>query len=118
VGSATNDSSREIGGALGIAIGGSVLNTFYQDAFVLPEALNGVAFPVDPASSFPAAMRLGGELLAQGNPAGQLLVDMGREAFMTGMTTATGVSALISLTAALFVFRFMPSTTGYSREDE
>ena len=118
VGSATNDSSREIGGALGIAIGGSVLNTFYQDAFVLPQALNGVAFPVDPASSFPAAMRLGGELLAQGNPAGNLLIDVGREAFMTGMTTATGVSALISLAAAFVVFRWMPESKGYTSEEE
>ena len=30
VGSATNDSSREIGGALGIAVGGSLLNEYYQ----------------------------------------------------------------------------------------
>ena len=39
VGSATNDASREIGGALGVAIGGSVLNEFYQNNFVLPQGL-------------------------------------------------------------------------------
>ena len=36
VGSATNDSSREVGGALGIAIGGSVLNEIYQSTIVIP----------------------------------------------------------------------------------
>ncbi len=37
---------------------------------------------------------------------------------MTGMTTATGVSALISLAAAFVVFRWMPESKGYTSEEE
>ena len=64
VGSATNDASREIGGALGIAIGGSVLNEYYQRSMSLPEGLEHLG--AAPVESFPAAMQIGGELVAQG----------------------------------------------------
>jgi len=109
VGSATNDASREIGGALGIAIGGSVLNEFYRRAFTLPEGIDAASLPADPSTSFPAAIRIGEQLREMGSPAGQALIDIGREAFMTGMTTSAGASAFISLFAALVVFKFMPN---------
>ncbi len=108
VGSATNDASREIGGALGIAIGGSVLNEVYRREFVLPSGLDASMLPADPSVSFPAAIRIGEQLRDLGNPAGQALIDIGREAFMTGMTSSAGASALISLTAAVLVFKWMP----------
>ena len=56
VGSATNDASREVGGALGIAIGGSVLNQIYQDKLVIPEGME--AYSTVLTESFPAAMRI------------------------------------------------------------
>ena len=62
----------------------------------------------DPSVSFPAAIRIGEQLRDLGNPAGQALIDIGREAFMTGMTSSAGASALISLTAAVLVFKWMP----------
>ena len=108
VGSATNDASREIGGALGIAIGGSVLNEFYRRAFTLPDGIDAASLPADPSTSFPAAIRIGEQLREMGSPAGQALIDIGHEAFMTGMTTSAGASAFISLFAALVVFKFMP----------
>ena len=60
VGSATNDASREVGGALGIAIGGSVLNQIYQDKLVIPEGME--AYSTVLTESFPAAMRIGLEM--------------------------------------------------------
>ena len=110
VGSATNDASREIGGALGIAIGGSVLNEIYRREFTLPAGIDASTLPADPSVSFPAAIRIGESLRELGSPAGQALIDMGREAFITGMTTAAGVSAIISLIAAVLVFMYMPNT--------
>lgn len=111
VGSATNDSSREIGGALGIAIGGSVLNEFYQQSFQMPEGIDASTLAVDPTTSFPAAVRLGGELLAQGQPVGAALIEAANEAFVFGMTTSASASAVISFAAAIIVFRFMPRAT-------
>jgi MFS family permease len=117
VGSATNDASREIGGALGIAIGGSVLNELYRREFVLPAGLDASSLPADPSTSFPAAIRIGEQLREMGSPAGQALIDMGREAFMTGMTSSAGVSALISITAAIVVYRWMPRTNNLEAKD-
>ncbi len=108
VGSATNDASREIGGALGIAIGGSVLNEVYRREFVFPNGLDASSLPADPSTSFPAAVRIGEQLAQAGNPAGQALLEIAREAFMAGMTSSAMASALISIIAAIIVFRFMP----------
>ena len=97
IGSATNDASRKIGGAMGIAIGGSLLNEFYQAKFKLPDDIDPSTLSADPNVSFPAAIRIGEELRDSGIPAGQELIDIGREAFMYGMTSSAAGSAVISL---------------------
>jgi MFS family permease len=106
VGSATNDASREIGGALGIAIGGSVLNQVYQNNLVIPgglETYSGVA-----TQSFPAAMRIGGNLLAEGNILGAELIESARLAFMEGMVASAMVSAVVAIFNAIMIKRYMP----------
>jgi len=118
VGSATNDASREIGGALGIAIGGSVLNELYQRSFTLPTGLEHLGSV--PSESFPAAMRIGSELVKGGNPLGGELIDTARVAFMDGMTASAGVSACIAIIAAVFIFFKMPAQleSSQSKPDE
>ena len=106
VGSATNDASREIGGALGIAIGGSVLNEVYQNNLVIPEGLE--AYSEVATQSFPAAMRIGGDLLSQGNMVGAELIESARLAFMEGMVASAMVSALIAIINAILVKIYMP----------
>jgi MFS family permease len=119
VGSATNDSSREIGGALGIAVGGSLLNEYYQRSFEMPAGLDAGTLSDDPTTSFPAAVRMGNELLAQGQSIGSDLIVAANEAFVTGMTTSATASSIISFLAAMIVFRFMPGgKTRYGEEDE
>ena len=115
VGSATNDASREIGGALGVAIGGSVLNEFYQKNFILPQGLEFLG--AGPSQSFPAAMRAGGELLAQGNPLGAQLIEIARESFMLGMVNSAKVGAVIALTASIYVFMKMPDKPKHDSEE-
>ena len=117
VGSATNDASREIGGAMGIAIGGSLLNEFYRDSFVMPESIDASTLAADPSVSFPAAIRIGEQLRDMGVPGGQELIDIGREAFMTGMTSSAAGSAVISLTAAVIVFLWMPKSKRIVEEE-
>ena len=60
VGSATNDASREIGGAMGIAIGGSLLNEFYRDSFVMPESIDASTLAADPLQhrAFPSQQQI------------------------------------------------------------
>ena len=103
VGSATNDASREVGGALGIAIGGSVLNQIYQDKLVIPEGME--AYSTVLTESFPAAMRIG---LEMGN---MDLIHNARLAFMDGMVGSAMVSAGIALVTAILVKLYMPSKT-------
>ena len=103
VGSATNDASREVGGALGIAIGGSVLNQIYQDKLVIPEGME--AYSTVLTESFPAAMRIG---LEMGN---MDLIHNARLAFMDGMVGSAMVSAGIALITAILVKLYMPGKT-------
>jgi MFS family permease len=107
VGSATNDASREIGGALGIAIGGSVLNEYYQRNLVVPEGLDSSGL----TESFPTAMRIGLELMADGNMFGAELIANARLAFMDGMVASAMVSAGIALMTAILVKLYMPGKT-------
>mgnify|MGYP002700900622 CR=1 FL=1 len=106
VGSATNDASREIGGALGIAIGGSVLNEVYQNNLVIPEGLENYSEMA--TQSFPAAMRIGGDLLSEGNMIGAELIESARLAFMEGMVASAMVSAVVALFNAIIIKKYMP----------
>jgi EmrB/QacA subfamily drug resistance transporter len=109
VGSATNDASREVGGAFGIAIVGSVLNEIYQKKLVVPGGLEEHSGVV--SESFPAAIRIGGELLAQGNALGAELIENARWAFVEGMTDAAVAPAIVALVNAYLVKRYMPSSS-------
>jgi len=106
VGSATNDSSREVGGALGIAIGGSILNEIYQSTIVIPASASAKASIIQ--ESFPAAMTVGQQMLAAGNTDGALLIASARESFIEGMVGACVISAIIALLAAIIVKLKMP----------
>ena len=106
VGSATNDASREVGGAFGIAIVGSALNEIYQRELVVPEGLEEHSSVV--SESFPAAMRIGHDLLEGGNMLGLELIENARLAFMGGMTGAAVAPALVALVNAVLVKMYMP----------
>jgi EmrB/QacA subfamily drug resistance transporter len=102
VGSATNDASREIGGALGIAIGGSILNQIYQSALVIPESL--MAYKDVLMNSFPSAMRIGAENGADG----ALLIVSAQDAFVEGMVGSCYITAAVAILAAIIVWTMMP----------
>ena len=106
VGSATNDASREVGGAFGIAIVGSAVNEIYQREMVVPSGLESHSGVV--SESFPAAIRIGNELVAQGNMLGMELIDNAQLAFVEGMTGAAAISALVAIVNAVLVKLYMP----------
>ena len=98
VASALNDTVREVGGAIGIALLGSVLNSGYRSgvsdvASSLPSEL---ATPVREGigSALPTAAALGND----GTP----IAAAARDAFMSGWHTTMWVG--VALTAAAFVF--------------
>jgi Na+/melibiose symporter-like transporter len=101
VGSAVNDTTRELGGALGVAVLGSILNSGYtagvaNAAAGLPEAVRGSV-----ESTLGAAIAVGEQVPG--------LADVARGAYVDGMSTAMVLGAAVVLLAAGLVARFMPS---------
>jgi EmrB/QacA subfamily drug resistance transporter len=99
VASAVNDTTREIGTALGIAIMGSVFNSGYRRGLSghlagLPAAAASKARQA-PALAIDAAHRLG--------PAGNALATTARHAFTSGMRFSMLFGAVLLLFAAAFV---------------
>jgi EmrB/QacA subfamily drug resistance transporter len=90
VGSAVNDTVRMVGGALGVAVLGSVLSSGYR---------GGMAdAPVAAQDSLGAA-------LSAGDPA---LAVLARDAFVSGMHTTAIVAAAVALAGAVLAAAYLP----------
>jgi EmrB/QacA subfamily drug resistance transporter len=105
VASALNDTVREMGGALGIALIGSVLNSGYRSQ------IEGAASRLPPEAAEPVSEGIGGALAAAERlgAAGETLVDAARSAFVDGMGPALWLAAAISMAAAGFTVVRGPS---------
>jgi predicted MFS family arabinose efflux permease len=99
VASAVNDVSRELGGALGIAVLGSLLNGVYRTEL----ADSTSALPPDAAAtargSLAAAQQLGERL----GPQGHELVAAAQSAFLDGLTRGLLGGAIVLAVGAIFV---------------
>jgi EmrB/QacA subfamily drug resistance transporter len=106
MGSAMNDTTRELGGALGIAVLGSV--TASQYASHLSGALRGLPAGTAAAarSSLAGALAVG----AQAGPSGTRIVEAAKAAWMSGLTTAMVVGAVIIAAAATVAWFGLPRT--------
>ena len=108
VGSATNGVAIQVGGALGVAVLGSLMSTRYQDH--LTGVLAGHTMPA--AASHAILGSLGGALTvanAVGGTTGALLAHAARAAFMSGSALALGIGSGIAVVGALLVFALLPS---------
>lgn len=114
VGSAVNDTTREVGGALGVAVLGSLLASSFQISddtlAAAPEGMREAA-----GTSVGAAIRVAERL---GGPAGDLLAAAGRDAFMDGLGVALLVSACVMLAGAFVAARFLPAHAEHHPEPE
>jgi EmrB/QacA subfamily drug resistance transporter len=105
VGSAMNDATRQVGGAVGVAVLGSVLSSAYR-----PKMDEVVAHLPKPAAHM-AHDQIGGAVtIAQhlGGSAGAHLADVARASFASGMDAAALVAAAAVVIGALIAARFMP----------
>jgi hypothetical protein len=108
VGSAVNDTTRELGGALGVAVLGSIVSSIY--ASNLASSLRGVPVPAPVRAA--ASDSLGAALtVAQqvGGAAGANLATAARQAFLDGMGTTMLVAAAVALVGAGLAL-LVPST--------
>jgi EmrB/QacA subfamily drug resistance transporter len=101
VGSAMNDTTRMIGGALGVAVLGSLLSTGYHDE------LHPAAFDLHGPAAATARDSLGGALQVGGTSGP--LADAARHAFVSGMHTAALAAAGVAIVGALLSLAFLPA---------
>jgi EmrB/QacA subfamily drug resistance transporter len=106
VGSAMNDTTRELGGALGVAVLGSILTSRYTSE--LAPALHGMPTAVSAA----AHTSLAGALQASQalGPHGAALAAAAKAAFVSGMGIAFLIGALVIAVAAVVAWKLMPAT--------
>jgi EmrB/QacA subfamily drug resistance transporter len=107
VGSAMNDTTRELGGALGVAVLGSLVAGRYDSRLAssltsIPQALRGQA-QESLAGALQTAKQVGG-------PVGTHVADGARNAYVSGMHLAAVIAASIGVIAATIVYHLLPST--------
>jgi EmrB/QacA subfamily drug resistance transporter len=113
VGSAMNDTTRQVGGALGVAVLGSILGSSYGAA--IQPALQGG--PPQVAQAAGDSIGAAAAIAARLGPPGQGLLEAAREAFVQGMGDALQVGAGVAALAALLVLLFLPArATGTMNE--
>ena len=107
-GSAINDTIREVGGALGIAIIGSLAENLYRSKLGTALAAAHLPQPVSHlATSSVAAADVAGQHL--GGAAGAQLTAAAHTAFTAAMATGMRVSAVVALVAAIGVAFALPA---------
>jgi hypothetical protein len=103
VGSAMNDTARQVGGALGVAVMGSLAAAGYRAE--LDERMAATAAPgrvvAGARRSLDAALALGDGAVAEA----------GRAAFITGLRWASLVAVVVALVGAAAAWRLLPAGT-------
>jgi EmrB/QacA subfamily drug resistance transporter len=109
VGSAVNDTTRSLGGALGVAIMGSIAASVFSSHLrpALTHVPSGVAAQAQ--TSVGAAVTVGQH--APG-PVGQGLVDAARQAFVTGSDHAMLVAVAAAVLGSFVAARYLPARAG------
>lgn len=109
VGSAVNDTTRQVGGAVGVALLGSILSSRYGSlmgsalgstvpAAVVDKARDSIGAALGAVRDLPAARPFAGDI-----------VDAAHRSFITGFHTAALVAAGILLVSVLGVLRWLPA---------
>jgi EmrB/QacA subfamily drug resistance transporter len=106
-GSAMSDTTRELGGTLGVAVGGSLLAAIY--ASNLSTTLGGTSIPPDVAEV--ATDSIGGALAVadRAGVLGEPLRVAAREAFVQGFRADVLISAAVAFAAVVVALVFLPS---------
>jgi hypothetical protein len=116
VGSATNGAFMQVGGALGVAVIGSLLSTRYQHRITDKIA----PYHIPQAIQHTISGSLGGALgVAKqvGGATGELLAGVAHSAFISGMDLGLLVAAGVALAGVLFALLALPARPTAEEED-
>jgi MFS family permease len=108
VGSAVNDTTRQVGGALGVAVIGSLVSSVY--ASQLTKGLSGLGLPaaaLDKASEgLGTALAVGQQV---GGSTGNQIAQVASTSFVDGLSAGLRIGAVVTLVAAAVVLAFLPA---------
>jgi EmrB/QacA subfamily drug resistance transporter len=106
VGSAVNDTTRELGGAVGVAVMGSVFSSVYGSR--IADALHGqpARLVTGAKGSVGAALTLASRLPGA---AGRVVAEVARHSFVDGFHTALLVGAATTVVGFVAVLAFLPA---------
>ncbi|WP_333737716.1 MFS transporter [Streptomyces sp. IBSBF 2806] len=120
VGGGVNDTALELGGALGIAVLGSLLGTAYRDELT---DLVGNRLPAEAMETAKDSVGAGlavAERVAQDPSAGpqqaQAAVDAVHQAFAHGVAQASLIGGIIMAAGTLIVLAIMPGRRGFAKK--
>jgi len=118
IGSAMNDTTRQLGGALGVAVLGTIMNGRYLDGIqslktslpqLTAEAFNGISNSIQAAHMVASNPRVP-------EPISQTIVQTANQAFVAGMIDAMLFGAAVMLVNAIVVALILPSHVRAPRE--
>ncbi len=104
MGSAMNDTTRELGGALGVAVLGAILSATYENQIRDTAAQFTGPIKEGLESSLAVALKVAEQL----GPAAQGVADKAMDAFMSGISTAALIAAVIIFTSAVIAYVGLP----------
>ena len=108
IGSAVNDTTRELGGTLGVAVIGSVFSSIYASSLDDGQIFSSLPQQAQDATadSVGAAAIVARQLDGSAVPA--YLTEVS-DAFLSGLSMACLVAAGVALAGSLFALRFLPA---------
>jgi Na+/melibiose symporter-like transporter len=104
IGSAVSNTIRQVGGALGVAILGSLLAAVYRSE--IADAVAGLPEPARAAASESVSGAYG--VAGQAGPAGPAVVDAANSAFVHAMHWAAAGSAVVAFIGILVTLAWLP----------
>lgn len=108
IGSAVNDTTREIGGTLGVAVVGSVFSSLYSPR--IGELLTNLGVPAEPVAIAQESVVAAGEVAKRAPEAFQApIAQAASDAFLHGMAAGCRVAGLATLVGAAIAFAALPA---------
>jgi hypothetical protein len=109
VGSAMNDTTRQTGGAVGVAVLGSILASRYRSSVVKAAAAQHLPAQVTKAIRGDVGSAVSFAHSGQAGPLAGAVTAIARQGFVTAYHDAVRIGALIMLAAAVAVVRWLPA---------
>ena len=119
VGSAMNDTTRQLGGALGVAVLGTIMNGRYLEGIeslktalpqLRPDMFDGISNSIQAAHMIASKPEVPASF-------SQTIIDIANQAFVGGMNDAMLFGAAVMLVNALVVLMILPSRVRMPKED-